>query len=50
MSADGRYGIGMRWVVPAPGPWYLSSFAGEPALSLSKRGDQSHARGRSNAV
>ncbi len=28
----------------------LSSFAGEPALSLSKRGDQSHARGRSNAV
>ncbi len=28
----------------------LSGFAGEPALSLSKRGDQSRARGRSNAV
>ncbi|GEM_PF-2232729 len=27
-----------------------SGFAGEPALSLSKRGDQSHARGRSNAL
>jgi len=28
----------------------LSSFAGAPALSLSKRGDQSRARGRSDAV
>ncbi len=47
MDADECYGIGMRWLAPAPGP---SSFAGEPALSLSKRGDQSRARGRSNAV
>jgi len=31
-------------------PLPLSNFAGEPALSLSKRGDQSYARGRSNAV
>ncbi len=64
MSADGRYGIGMRCLVPAPSPFDrlrlrpeaqpegagLSSYAGEPALSLSKRGDQSHARGRSNDV
>gem|GEM_PF-1642778 len=50
MDADGRYGVGMRRLVLTPGPWYLSSFAGEPALSLSKRGDQRRARGRSNAV
>ncbi len=40
MSADGRYGIGMRCLVLTPSP--------SPA-SL-ERGDQSHARGRSNAV
>ena len=38
MGADGRYGVGMRWLVLTP------------ALSLSKRGDQSRAQGRSNAV
>jgi|GEM_PF-6040309 len=38
MDADGRDGLGMRLVGPHPLP--LSSFAGEPALSLSKRGDQ----------
>jgi len=40
MSADGRYGVGMRRLVLTPSP--------SPA-SL-ERGDQSHARGRSNAV
>ncbi len=40
MSADGRYGVGMRCLVLTPSP--------SPA-SL-ERGDQSYARGRSNAV
>ncbi len=44
MGADGRNGAGMRWLVLTPGP------AGEPALSLSKRGNRSRARGRSKAV
>ncbi len=38
MGADRRYGAGRRWLVLTP------------ALSLSKRGDQSRAQGRSNAV
>ncbi len=40
MSADGRYGVGMRWLVLTPSP--------SPA-SL-ERGDQSRAQGRANAV
>ena len=40
-----------RWDAPGgPHPLPLSSEAGAPALSLSKRGDQSGARGRSNAL
>ncbi len=40
MSADGRYGVGMRWLVLTPSP--------SPA-SL-ERGDQSRTPGRSNAI
>ncbi len=46
-SEIGIMGLGCAgWSSPPP----LSSFAGEPALSLSKRGGQRRARGCSNAV
>ncbi len=40
MSADGRYGAGMRWLVLTP----------SPSPAKLERGDQSRARGRSNVV
>ena len=40
MSADGLYGVGMRCLVLTP----------SPSPAKLERGDQSHARGRSNAV
>ncbi len=47
----GRRRTFWRWdALVGPHPLPRSSFAGAPALSLSKRGDQSRARGRSNAV
>jgi len=53
-GADRTYGrrrAVWRWgALVGPHSLPRSSFAGEPALSLSKRGDQSRARGRSNAV
>ncbi len=53
-QADRTYGRRRAfWLWDAlvrPHPPPLPSEAGEPALSLSKRGDQSRARGRSNAA
>ncbi len=40
MSADARYGVGMRWLVLTP----------SPSPAKLERGDQNRARGRSHAV